>query len=91
MGLGSWEKMRRQRYRYNELKRRVPRAVWESRSGWLTAAELMRRVEFCALSSARSYLKRLYHFGLLRRHRYPLLEYALTPKGLRRLRWLESR
>jgi hypothetical protein len=81
--------MRRRRYGYNQLKLRVLMAFRDAPSGWLTPGQVMLQIGFCCRCSASSYVSRLQSFGLLRRRRYPFLEFSLTPKGMRRLMWLE--
>ena len=83
--------MRSRRSRFNVLKRRTL-AIFARHRGWLDVPNYAVRAGYYPIRGAYSYLARLWRWGLLRRSRDARghVVYTLSPKGIKRLRWLQG-
>jgi len=77
--------------KFNSLKRDALQ-VFARHGGWLDVPTWSVRAGFYPVRAAYTYLRRLYGYGLLRRSRDARgrLVYTLSPRGIRRLRWLQG-
>jgi len=82
---------RRSSSSFNVLKRRTL-TIFARHRGWLDVPNFAVRAGYYPIRGAYSYLARLWHWGLLRRSRDARgrVTYTLSPKGIKRLRWLQG-
>ena len=78
--------------RYNKLKIRALKVFAFAPGAWFTPGEVAERLDFIPKRAAWTYLKRLWRFGLLKRHFMGVgtLKYKISSEGAARLRWLDS-